>query len=378
MKTTGVNGIGRVGRAVSLALVLAVGEGRAEPWRFVVMGDSRGPSASEPVNETILRELAALTVMEDPAFVLFLGDLSYQGRHEHYVAWSNALHEVHEAGIPVYPVMGNHELVPDWFVDFFGDTLPANGPEEELGRTFALTHSNALILALDSRLHRVNQEWVDSMLASNTLPHVFVASHVPAFKNRHVDGYPMYPRERDVFWESLRAAGVHAYFNAHDHFYDHARIDDGDGDPCNDIHTFTVATAGAPLVPDGAYDGDNGPYTPVRIHHDQTFGYLVVEIDGLQVRTEWVRRSPVGVYLKGQDPWAASVKSPTPYLEAVGLEGDEAIFRLGQLVPSARVTLEKDSGRGWEEVLAFVAEAPTYYYRESLSEEHGLYRLRME
>ena len=49
---------------------------------------------------------------------------------------------VYNAGIPVYPVMGNHEInaVPA-FTNAFGADIPNNGPPGEINRTYAVAHS---------------------------------------------------------------------------------------------------------------------------------------------------------------------------------------------------------------------------------------------
>ena len=137
-------------------------------WSFLVVGDSRG--ASEQINTTILSELASQITNQQPAFVLFAGDLVYTGDLSAFQDWTNIMAPVYAAGIPVYPVMGSHDTNDvDGYLQVFGGLIPGNGPPGEIGRTYAVTCSNVLVLGLDNNVNpdRVNQSWIDSVLATN-------------------------------------------------------------------------------------------------------------------------------------------------------------------------------------------------------------------
>ncbi|HEX2973781.1 MAG TPA: metallophosphoesterase, partial [Tepidisphaeraceae bacterium] len=243
-------------------------------WRFIFFGDARGNSSSSPVDSQILGEIARAATNEQPAFILFSGDLVYDGSlgMPAFQLWTNAMSPVYRAGIPVYPIMGNHDaqgIGPATFTNLFGPTLPANGPAGEIFRTYSFVHSNALVLALDNYIGdqgTVNQPWINAQLATNRLPHIFSFGHVSAFQvttdHRSMAEYTT-PALRDAFWNSLRNAGSKMYICGHYHFYDHARIDDGDGDPSNDLHQFVLGAGGAPPMTDPpTYPGSNAPWIP--------------------------------------------------------------------------------------------------------------------
>jgi hypothetical protein len=107
-------------------------------------------------------------------------------------------------------------------------------------------------------------------------------------------------RRKHGFLERLR------YFAGHDHYYNHLRADDGDANLDNDLHQFIVGTAGAPLRGEGDYGGNTGPWTPTKDIDDdgsddpgafeRQYGYMVVEIDELDVTMTWWHRTGVGVY----------------------------------------------------------------------------------
>jgi len=290
-----------------LAIVSLTAIAGEPSWRFIVTGDSRGDNNSNSVNTAILGELAAEIVKKQVDFVLFSGDLVYgnadQAEMERQLTrWRDTMQPVYDAGIGVYAVRGNHDLgdppgITAWnnvFKDKF--SLPGNGPSDEKNLTYSVRHKNAFIVGVDEYTQpgRVNQGWLDAQFAANTKPHVFVFGHKPAFKTEHKDCLDDYAVERDIFWASIEKAGGRTYFCGHDHFYDHARVDD-DGDPNNDIHQFVTGTTGAPLYGwSGKYDGNNSRYTVKNIYHSKEYGYCLVEITDLDVTVTWIERVGAG------------------------------------------------------------------------------------
>ncbi|MGA1980771.1 MAG: metallophosphoesterase [Sedimentisphaerales bacterium] len=311
-------------RAIFIAVFLAVASltGCAGPsWQFIVTGDSRGDNKG--VNTVILGELAAEAVKKQVDFVLFSGDLVYgranQAEMESELkTWRDIMQPIYDAGIGVYVVRGNHDLgeppgVTAWnnvFKDKY--SMPANGPAGEKNLTYSFKHKNAFVVGVDEyvRLRRVNQQWLDAQFAANTEPHIFVFGHEPAFKTMHKDCLDNYAAERDMFWASIEKAGGRTYFCGHDHFYNHARVDD-DGDPNNDIHQYIIGTAGAPLYDwSGKYDGENSGYTVKSIYHSKEYGYCLVEIDGLDVTVTWIERVGAGKY-KAREVWSYTAAVPS-------------------------------------------------------------------
>ena len=315
----------RTSKVVSAFAILAIlGPARliGAPWQFVVVGDSRGNHNG--VNTPILSEIAAEIVARDADFVLFPGDLvtgstSQIALRSQLTNWVNTMQPVYDAGVDVYPCRGNHDTGSKtvWDEIFSGTyALPANGPTGQENVTFSASHNNAFILGLDQYVtrHRVNQTWVNAQLAQNNKPHVFAFGHEPAFKAQHADCLDDYPSNRDTFLASLEGANARTYFAGHDHFYDHARIDD-DGDPSNDIHQFIVGTAGAPLREWTInYDGSNSGYTVANVNHAKQYGYMLCEVDGLEVTLTWTERVSAGTY-EAAEVWSyTAVPEPTGLL----------------------------------------------------------------
>lgn len=265
--------------AIVTAVLATTGLAR-EPWKFIVTCDSRG--RDDGIEKRVLRELVAEIRSSEVDFVLFPGDLvsghsaSEPDQFEAQLrVWLEVAKPLYDDAIGVYVCRGNHEIADAWgayessnidpnnnfatrWLDVFGNPLypermlPDNGPAGEKYMTYSVTHKNALVVLLDQyagiehrAVHKIDQQWMDDQLATNTKRHIFVAGHEPAFRAFHTDCLDNYPSERDALWDSIREAGGRTYFCGHDHFYDHARVDDGDGDPNNDIHQYIIGTAGA-------------------------------------------------------------------------------------------------------------------------------------
>jgi hypothetical protein len=178
---------------VGLVLLACVQSTSAETWKFLVYGDSRGPRITGGVHTEILADLAAATVAERPDLVLFTGDLAGMGSPAAFTAWKSVMQPVYDAGIPVLPVAGNHDL-PDLgaLKSMFLAPLTAHPPQgvEDLvldatdsdGRSYAFRYRGALFLALDEygdngvHTHAVNQAFVDAQLAdaTQTVTHTWV------------------------------------------------------------------------------------------------------------------------------------------------------------------------------------------------------------
>jgi hypothetical protein len=345
-----------------------------------------------------LSEFVAEIVNSEVDFVLFPGDLvsghstappvDFEAQLR---VWVEIVKPVYDRGIGVYVCRGNHEIADAWgqaaynldpndnftirWLDVFGNDLypeqklPDNGPVGEKYMTYSIIHKNAFVVLVDQyagleprAVHWVNQQWIEAQLTANMQPHVFVGGHEPAFRAFHADCLDKYPPRRDAFWNAIRDAGGRTYFCGHDHFYDHARIDDGDGDPNNDIHQYISGAAGAPPYSwTPPYSGNNSGYVIEQIYHAEGYGYTLVEIDGPKVTLTWMERhttdlSVPGVY-EPRETWSYTV---TPELIALAPNGNEKIVSakpytirwktLGAEVHSVAIDYSTDNGQSWRQL----------------------------
>jgi len=369
-----------------------------KPWKFIVTCDSRG--STNGIQETVLSELVTEILDQGADFVLFPGDLvsgyasiGPAGFEAQLRAWVEIMDPVYNAGIGVYVSRGNHEIMDVWgyrirpdidpednhatrWLNVFGSDLypeqmlPDNGPPSEKYMTYAVTHKNAFIVSLDQyaginhdTVHMVNQEWLDAQFAANTNPHIFIAGHEAAFRAMHTDCLDNQPAERDAFWASIKNAGGRTYLTGHDHFYDHARIDDGDGNPDNDIRQYIIGTGGArPYTWSPPYSGDNSYYTVEQLDHAENYGYVLGEVDGLNVTLTWMQRhtndlSIPGIY-QPDDVWSYAVSPGPIVLSPNGAENLAAASSFtitwktqqGAELDTVTIDYSTDNGQSWQSV----------------------------
>ncbi len=311
--------------------------------RFVVTGDTRGNDSG--VNATILSELVQATLAEGASFILISGDLvNGDSLKSELIHWRNIMQPLYSAGIGVYPCRGNHDAGSKtaWDAVFSGAyALPGNGPSGEKNVTYSFTYGNILVIALDEYVHedRVNQTWLNAQLAANTQPHIFPFGHVAAFSVYHTDTLASHPANRNTFWNSLAAAGGRVYFAGHDHLYNHARLDDGDGNSNDDIHQYVAGTGGAPPYTwNGKYVGDKGTWTPRRVYSESDYGYLLVEVDGLNVTLTWKHRVSPGVYQATGDVFSYTALPLIKPLSGVLIDGPAAVVADTDYIYHARIT----------------------------------------
>lgn len=223
-----------------------------ESWRFACFGDTRGNGVATPsypyVNTTAVHALTQAITNESVDFVIVLGDMvlgqyipSQLLLSEQIAIWTNSMSLIYQAGIPAYVIRGNHEAAsyssPAWveWSNTLGRTMPQNGPDDEKGMTYSFTNQNAFFIGMDnyngtnsdSSYYKINQSWLDEQLASNSLPHVFVFGHAPAFAptGTETECLAAFPTNRNALWQSLGRANCRVYIDAHYHSYARAKAD---------------------------------------------------------------------------------------------------------------------------------------------------------
>jgi predicted phosphodiesterase len=283
-----------------------------ETTRFMVVADPHNYSPLQHFEQTTFYEIVLEAIDEKVDFIFFPGDLVIRGFNETVEQdsvlkdWRFVLDTLYANEIQVFACRGNNDYDKEaWDSLFSGKyALPQNGPQNEKNITYSFEFNNILFIALDQyiELHRIDQTWLDSILVNNDKAHVFVAGHEPAFKLLHTNCMGAYPEERNIFWESLINAGVKIFFCGHDHFYDHAVIDDGDNNPYNDIHQVIVGTASS-IHQDGSFDGNNGRWTTDSVYHEKKNGYVLAEVNGDDVKFTWKHRVGPFVYEYGGDSY---------------------------------------------------------------------------
>ena len=288
--------------------------------RIMVVADQHVISPVQDFRQTILYELTLAAIEEQVDFIFLPGDLIISmpgdtGMMDTVLAdWRFVLDTLSHHDIRLLACRGNNDAGCGiaWDSLFSGSySFPSNGPDTELNRTYAFEYNNVLFVSLDQYFnpHRINQEWLDSILAANTKPHVFVAGHEAAFKLYHTYIMGAYPEERNTFWESLVEAGTKIYFCGHDHFYDHSIIYDSAGTAGHEIHQVIAGTGGGYFHSDSEYNGDNGRWVPQRLFHEASFGYVLLDVNDMEVTLMWKHRTDSSTYEYGGDSYTFTASS---------------------------------------------------------------------
>jgi hypothetical protein len=231
--------------------------GTDETLRFVFLADSRGDSLGDPVNTPVLTaiidQINALS--PKPSFVIFGGDMSYRGYiHPSYTfqAWKD-LFSPPGSGIPLYTVVGNHELYHQHssygfllvnqqeFQSVFSEN-PSNGPAgyEHLTYSFTSPGGNSFFAVLDpyylnqdtvheglgGNIDSTQMSWLKAQVAQTTATHKFLFIHTPYY---YISDDPNEPSSANQsfteLWAFLDANRFDFYACGHSHLFSRKTID---------------------------------------------------------------------------------------------------------------------------------------------------------
>jgi Icc-related predicted phosphoesterase len=258
---------------VELALHLSV------PFRFVVYGDTRFTDArdTKASNPLARRTLVESIANAHPAFISITGDISYHSDENDWRIWDTETAVWREDKIPVYPVLGNHDLHGNQQValaNYF-----ARFPELKNSRYYCVRAANTLMLLLDSSLDELSGpqgEWLTQQLASvpADVDFIFIFLHHPPYTSSsdaraYGGGHSARAREQmlakmlENCQERMHARIV--VFSGHVHNYE--RREHGG------VTYFVTGGGGA-----HAYPIERAPDDPFR-SNKVNYHYLLVEVD---------------------------------------------------------------------------------------------------
>ena len=214
--------------------------GKAVPFSFVVVGDSRGGVESH-------RRVVERMSQEVPDFVLGTGDMVDDGsRQDQWQQFFDVENPLLRNNV-YFPAVGNHDRqgrgrTADTYRAYF--SVPENGHETE--RYYAFTYATARFVILDSNIYSFaltdQTSWLERELAGArsdpSIRHIFVVMHHPPF-SVSLHGGARDLRER---WTPLfEQYQVSAVFSGHDHVYTRAEHEG--------VRYFISGGGGAPLYP---------------------------------------------------------------------------------------------------------------------------------
>jgi acid phosphatase type 7 len=157
------------------------------PFSFIAYGDARfhDPKDTDAANPAVRVALVKAIAEANPAFICFTGDIVYNGYDaDDWKVWDSETSVWREKNIPVYPVLGNHDLhgkedvaLANYFQRF---------PYLKNSRYYSVQTGNTLILALDSSLDEISGpqgQWLANELdhIAPDVDFVFVMLHHPPY-----------------------------------------------------------------------------------------------------------------------------------------------------------------------------------------------------
>jgi acid phosphatase type 7 len=156
-------------------------------FRFVAFGDTRfhDPTDTEPANPAIRRALIAAIDKEKPAFISIGGDIVYKGEDsKDWQVWDSETAIWREHKIPIYPVIGNHDLKGNQQTAL--NNYFARFPEIQQSRFYSVNLGNTIMLVLDSALDELSGpqgDWLHAQLSQlpASVDFVFLIFHHPPY-----------------------------------------------------------------------------------------------------------------------------------------------------------------------------------------------------
>jgi len=264
--------------------------GADEPYRVVVYGDTRSDHATHAT-------VVAGILDEDPDLVIHTGDLVSSGEEPtHWYddsAENDSFFEIERellARFPFAATQGNHERHDgDAELYFAHLTLPESAIGGEA--YYAFTYGNSRWIMVDTELNSLGgilpggtsdqSEWmfqeVEAAVADPKIDFVFLATHEGPFSVKEGRSGHINFRQR-LFDYDIDAAGAHAVFSGHDHYYWHGRH------PDMEMEFIITGGGGA-----GLYDNTDVPsFDSVTIATEMQYHYVVLDFEGTsaQVRTK--------------------------------------------------------------------------------------------
>jgi 3',5'-cyclic AMP phosphodiesterase CpdA/Flp pilus assembly protein TadD len=231
------------------------------PFRFAFYGDNKdGPMNHRRVTDAILAT--------EPDLVIHNGDLVNTG----WVAkqWDRLFfgpaHRLMHS-VPLYPVMGNHEMGAQLYLDYF--SLPGNE------RWYSFDFGNAHFVVLESDVDRLLDgseqiAWLEQDLAASDATWRFVNLHHPLFSASRDYHEPERLVRKNLLHPIFERHRVDMVFSGHDHNYERTLPI---GSPGGHAVTYVVAgNGGTPM-----HWAARREWT---VYSRRVFGFVTIDIDG--------------------------------------------------------------------------------------------------
>ena len=261
----------------------------AKPFSFIVYGDMRFTDPKNTWDTDPARRVALVQriARERPNFLVITGDLVLRGeRFSDWDVFDQETRPLRQAGIPVFPVLGNHDLVGS--VELAQQNYFRRFPALNSRRWYSLRYGNCYFLMVDSN-SSVEPESPQRVWLASELDHlppgtdyVFVVAHHPSYTQStqpHGAGHAARGSERGLglFLESRQKKLTQHLFELSGHVHNYERYQNGG--------VTYIVTAGGGAVPYAVTRGPNDFYREAG----PTYHYCRFTIDHHRLKFEMIR-----------------------------------------------------------------------------------------
>ncbi len=201
--------------------------------KILIIGDTQRTSIwefwrekNEDYRGIVLNKLAA----ENPAFIVHLGDIVFQGSSDsHWQEFDQKSEQIKTRNIPIYPLLGNHEYTGNnskalkQYFDRFPITQEQMWYSYEY-KNLAFIHLNANFSELNEQEIRDQNAWYETTLkkhdANKDIRFIIVACHQPPYTNSKVvsDDLGVQKHFVPLFQQNQKAK---LFLSGHSHSYEH-------------------------------------------------------------------------------------------------------------------------------------------------------------
>lgn len=282
-----------------------------KPLRLIVYGDMRftDPKITDGTNPRVRSWLAAKIGQEKPQALLLTGDMPFTGsRAEDWAEYHTETASWTEAGLPVFPTIGNHEIKGDP-VKGAANYL-ANFPQIQGHRYYSAVLGSVEVISLDMILpanpHSEQYRWFAAQLTHvpATVEFVFILYHTPWVADTQSQMIASLPTKDGLALRTLleqQVSKMHAkvvMFSGHIHNYE--RFEQ------HGVEYVVTGGGGAapyPLLYRGVHDLYRDPGFPV-------FNYVTVDVQNHALHAEmWKVADPDAAELRVENKDSFSIQA---------------------------------------------------------------------
>jgi predicted phosphodiesterase len=256
--------------------------------RFIILSDSKGKENG--INKKVLIKILSKTckLSPRPEYIVLCGDSVAGSSIEEEVADQlqnlRSLIEKYHYGIPLIPVVGNHEVNNEpkddsyekIFSRIYCDMLPNTYLDGYNRTVFYVDYADTRLIILNAfhfnETHRIAKKqlsWFEEV-ASTDKKNKIVFVHSPAFPTGAHLGHCLdsYPEDRDAFWKIVEDCNIDIVFSGHEHNYSRRKIDNKKG-------IYQVITGGSgEKLKDKFIDKAGVIIAPLAKYH-----FVIVDVD---------------------------------------------------------------------------------------------------